>query len=213
MFTLMFVLMTFSTSNGQTSLRLGLQSGFNIANQSWPSSLSSSSRLGLTVAGILEYRVSSLIHLHGEARYIQKGSELGGQGITGETGPEPIGEGTTEFSFNNVEFPVLLKVIFNSGKIRPYFLLGPNLGINISATTTHTIRIFETGETDEVFSEDIDNVDSIELAFEIGGGGELQLSNSFSIAVTIRYLHGLNKVWNDLESRGLVVTFGALFGI
>ena len=146
-------------------------------------------------------------------RYIQKGSEFGGQVITDETGPEPIGEGTTHYNFNNVEFPVLLKVIFNSGKIKPYFLLGPNLGINISSTTTFTTRIFETGETNEIFSEDIDDTDSIELGFEIGGGGELKLSNNLSIGVTIRYLKGLNTVWGDLKSRGFLVTVGTLFRI
>lgn len=209
----MFVSITSSTSRGQTPLRVGLQSGLNIANQSWPSSLSSSSRLGLTAAAIIEYRISTLIYLHGEARYIQKGSELGGQVITDETGPEPIGEGTTQFNFDNVEFPVLLKIIFNSGKIKPYFFLGPNLGINTSSTTTFTVRIFETGETNEVSSEGIDDVDTIELAFELGGGGELQLSNSLSLAVTIRYLQGLNTVWADLKSRGLLITVGTLFRI
>lgn len=212
-FILMFVLITSSTSRGQSPLRLGLQSGLNIANQSWPSSLSSSSRLGISAAAIIEYRISSLMYLQGEARYIQKGSEIGGQVITDETGPEPIGEGTSHFNFNNLEFPVLLKVIFNSGKIKPYFLLGPNLAINISSKTTFTTRIFETGETNEVFSADIDDADSIELAFEIGGGGELQLSNNVSIGVTIRYLKGLNTVWRDSKSRGLLITVGTLFRI
>ena len=126
-FILMFVLITSTTSRGQTPLRLGLQSGFNIAHQSWPSNFGSSSRLGLTAAAIIEYRIYSILYLQGEARYIQKGSELGGQVITDATGPEPVGEGTTHFNFNNLEFPVLLKVIFNSGKIKPYFLLGPNV--------------------------------------------------------------------------------------
>lgn len=213
LFILTVVFITSSTSRGQSPLRIGVQSGLSIAYQSWPSIVSSSSRRGLTVAAILEYRVSGPIYLQGGARYIQKGSELGGEVITDETGPEPLGEGTTHFNFNNLEFPVLLKVMFNSGKVKPYFLLGPSLGINILSRSIFTAHLFATGETMEVHSEDIDGADSTELAFEIGGGGELQLSNIASVAVTLRYSKGLTTVLGGLKSKGLLVTVGTLFRI
>ncbi len=211
-FILMFVLITFSASRAQTPLRIGFQTGVNYANFYWPTDFGQLPKIGLTAAVNIEYKISSIIYLQSEARYIQKGFKF--KGFVGtETGPDHIGEGTDHFNLNNLEFPILLKIIFNPGKIRPYLVLGPNLGINLSSTHTYTTRIFETGETDEVYSRNIDDVDLIEMGFEVGGGGELRLNKSFSITLTIRYAQSLSTVWEEGKSRGLFVIVGTFFKI
>lgn len=214
---ILLVLVGFATPLfSQSSWRLGFTGGLNNANQTWPEvgifgmPISNSSRSGFLAGLTAEYRLQKSLFIHGEARYIQKGSKLGGQIITDEEG-NVVAEGFAHYDFNYLELPILLKLQPGSGSIHPFLMIGSALGFKLSSRFTFTTTNIDTREDEELFSEDMNDVKSTELAFEIGGGAEIDINKKISLPVGVRYSRGITDTYGNLNSTGLLITIGTFF--
>lgn len=188
---------------GQTPVSLGLRAGLNFANASTEGvSLSTSTRTGLVLGGLLEIGLSDAIFIQPEIFYIQKGAEFtisgGGQSAT------------VTWKFDYIEMSALLKAKFGSTEFKPYIFGGPNIGINVVAEA-------EGKSGTQSQTVDLKNlIESTDFAFDIGVGGEYSMNEETSLVGDIRYSLGLSdidKSESSWKSTGVQIILGVKFSL
>ena len=197
----------------QVPVRLGLDVGINLANQSISRDVGPQSyRSGLIIGGVAEICISDLLSIQAEPAYIQEGTVLTG-GIRSMNGTFPEEE---TFKLAYFEIPLLLKAKFGTADFKPVFFVGPNVGFLLSA-------IYQTKNYDVQGLGTLDGLDikdrykSVNVSLDAGAGAEYRISNGLSLTGSVRYSFGLKDInsWSDdtIKTNGIQVIFGTLFDL
>ncbi|PKL77686.1 MAG: hypothetical protein CVV25_13950 [Ignavibacteriae bacterium HGW-Ignavibacteriae-4] len=93
----------------------------------------------------------------------------------------------TEYRADYLEIPVLIRLNFDGGMIKPYLLAGPSLGFQLNST-------YLDGDGKEVdITNDTKNLD---LSLVLGAGLEIEFDN-LSLFGQLTYNHGLSNLDNS----------------
>lgn len=164
----------------QTPISLGFQTGLNFGNASTSPSVSTSSRTGFMLGYMMEIGVSEKFFIEPGLVYVQKGAEFYLSALPGF--------GNVTWKFNYLSLPIMLKGKFGHEDFKPILFAGPDIGINLSAEIQGT----NNGQTQ---TADVKNLtETIDFAFDIGAGGEYQISPSGTMQGSIRYSFGLSDI-------------------
>ncbi|MDQ3020257.1 MAG: PorT family protein [Bacteroidota bacterium] len=198
------ILILVITSNARSqSIGLGLEAGINIANSKITPKLSTSpdSRTGLIVGGVIDIGINRNISIVSGIRYVMKGAKVTSGGTT-ETG-----------KLDYLEFPVLFKYKFPLTEVNPYIILGPTLGINLSAEV-------ETDNGQTTTTEDFkENIESSDFGLLFGAGLDFRVGTMTNLFFQTAYSLGLtdiNKIANstvEIKNYGIQITGGVKFNL
>lgn len=183
----------FSTNySSKAEVDLGVMFGANFANVNLESSdnIEPDNRTALAIGLFTNFQANEFLSLQITPMYIQKGS--GGNDLQ-----------FSEFSADYFEIPVLARGNFDLGTLKPYVLLGPSVGFQLSSEFTSN------GET---VSEDLSKLD---FSLQFGGGLELELEG-LSLFGQLTYAYGLSDLNNDgnlefvdkMYTRGIAIFVG-----
>ncbi len=211
-------------SAAQFGVAVGGRVGFNIANTSYSPDLrpafSKSSRLGFGIGAVVEFRFMPFIALSLEPTYIQGGDKIDGPFYADANTGQPV-QATVTDKVSELQFPILFKAKLPVGPVKPYVLVGPSIGIVLSASETDELKggyKFQDGST----SVDIDNKDktsSTDFALMFGVGSEFNVVPMLSLTFDIRYALGLTNLLSNqpaqqqqvtIKSNGIMFFVGAL---
>lgn len=202
----------YATPPATPSLMLGVRGGLGIANESTPAytNFTVGSRTGFLIGGQLDYWFSPNWALSAQALYDQKGDQL--TGYSPDNGyPE-----TDNFQLNYLEVPVLAKVAFSAGSVKPYLFAGPSIGFLLSATDEQVQSSLGSDQTFDVSQ----SFNSLDLSLLFGGGVSFDLgSGGTQLFADAGYALGLVNVENTtvtgvsetLASRDVRIAAGVLF--
>ncbi len=164
----------------QSSTGLGIEGGINLSNINVTPNFNTNSRTGLMVGGYAEIGLSDIVYIRPGLRYVMKGFSSSGNGVTF----------TDRLSY--LEIPLLLKVRLPLAKVKPYFMAGPTLGIQLSANEEATngvqtqegdaSAVFETVDFGLFFGSGMDFKVAANTEMFFGAGYSLGLSNIAKIA-------------------------------
>lgn len=181
----------------QPNLALGLEGGLNLANVSISPSVTSNSRTGLIIGGILDIGISKNIGVTSGLRFTMKGFQTTGGGIT------------STWKTNYIEVPALLKVKFPLTEVKPYLVGGPVLGIRVSASEEQS-----NGQQ----SADVDasnNFESIDFGLLFAGGLDFNVASKTDLFIQGGYAFGLSNIWKQtthtVKNYGIQFTGGVKF--
>jgi len=188
----------------QLEFGVGPKLGLNFASTSisptpvYPAGATQGGRTTFMIGAQAELGFAKMFYVQLEPGYIGKGYSVSGSG------------GSVTVSVSELQFPVLFKVKFMKGIIRPYAFLGPNIGFVMSATETFAI----TGQT--IPDQDLkSNTSSTDFSLDFGGGAEYNVTPKIGITGDIRYSLGLANLNNNPLSPGVTIKgsgFQILFG-
>ena len=184
----------FSQSTG-----LGIEGGLNLANMSVTPNFNTSTRTGLMVGGFVDIGVSNIISIRPGVRFVMKGFSASSNGIT-----------ITE-RLSYLEMPMLLKGSIPLQRVKPYFVAGPTLAIQLSATqeATNGVQV----QTDDASSA----FETIDFGLYFGGGLDFHVANNIDVFTGFGYSLGLtniSKIPNfEGKNNGIQVTGGIKFNL
>lgn len=123
---------------------------------------------------------------------------------------------TDERTISYLQIPVLFRVKFIEGTVRPYAFVGPNIGIVLSSKAKFQgFANIQDGEYDVKST-----TSSIDFGLEFGGGTEFKVARQVALTGDIRYNLGLSNLDNSpqqqgqsvsVKSRNFVILLGVLF--
>lgn len=205
-FKLSMVLMTLAmvtlinTNTNSQNISMGIESGLNIANMSLTPNLNSSTKTGFMVGGFADIGVSRIVSIRPGLRYVTKGFTLTGNGFT-------LNE-----KMNYLEMPLLIKASIPLKHVRPYFVAGPSLGINLSASQEISAN-GQVVQTDDVSA----SWETIDFGLYFGSGFDFHVADNIDVFSGFGYTLGLTNVSKaqGLEGRnsGIQITGGVKFGL
>ncbi len=173
-------------------LRLGMNFGtlsFNPDIYTVGNNISKTGRTGFMIGAMSELEFAKMFAVEFSPTFAMKGG-----GYQDTQGGTDIGK------YSELELPVLFKVKFLQGMIRPYAFVGPNIGLVMSATESLTPANGQGQDTDIK-----SNTSSIDFALDFGGGAEYMVMKNFGILMDVRYSLGLS----DLNSPSTAQPQGA----
>ena len=183
-----------SISPAQTHIGLAAGLNFSKADQSNFYYTRASSSTGYALGGIIDCPVTKNLSFLIEPAYVEKGSSSQAFTILGNSPG-------LSFDLSYLEIPVLLK--YSVGKdLRPYIVLGPSIGINLSSTVGAKISGPWFGEL-EVTADGGNIVRDIECSLEFGAGVSYQVDEILTLFVEARYTHAIS---NALRQTGVLLT-------
>ena len=157
------------------------------------------------VGGVADVSLGRRLSLRFEPMWMVKGSD-----VTFELfGPQPSSP-NAGFWLSYVELPVLLRLSFGAGSVRPYLLAGPTVGYLISAKSER----YEAGEEEDA----LDLFDRTDVG--VSGGGGLSVPAGVALFfVEGRYSLGLKNIFKGsvasagetLKTRGVLIAVGVTF--
>jgi hypothetical protein len=209
------------SSYGQTPIRIGIEGGLNLANQSISGNYSGPSRenrAGIVIGGVAELGISDLFFIQIEPRYTQKGMKWGSFERRDEAN-QYLGTFESMQELDYLELPLLLKMRFGSGGFRPYAFIGPNIGILLSAKYRLTMLSGGPAGTPDETQDVKSKVASTDACFDFGAGAEYLISPNIALFGAARYSLGLNNISreamssNKTTSTGIQFLVGILFGL
>lgn len=165
--------------------RIGPHAGLNFANAArsgFPENVSFTNkvRTGIVAGFVVEWTLSDFFLLQCEPLYIQKGANVT------ETFyfADEVFSSQAEARFNYVAFPVVVKLRIPAPGIKPYFFTGPNPGYRMSAEV-------KTGGQTRDYK---DRTESIDVAWDFGGGVEQDMAPGVALLVDFRFSYGFINV-------------------
>jgi len=204
--TLIMVAPSFS----QMEFGVGIKGGINFGSLSFSpdrypaaSGVTKSGKTGMMIGAVGELEFSKMFCVALEPTYCQNGENF------------EKGSAKEALTINTLNIPVLFKVKFLKGVIRPYAFAGPNLGIVLSANDhIEGVGAGTDGDTD-VKSQ----TSSIDFALDFGAGAEFNVTPKIGITGDVRYSLGLSDMNNSTPTPGTTATtaktagFQILFGV
>ena len=170
-FALTCILVFALAASAQAQVGFGIKGGLTLAKLTGDNTGNLESRTGFMVGGYAGFPIGEGMTLQPELVYAQKGAKFG-------TDSDDVVE-----KFDYVEIPVLFKYTVDGQGARPYFLVGPYLGLNTSA------KIESGGQ-----SVDVDEIKSTDFGLVFGLGVELQ-----QFLIEARYELGLTDIYEEPE--------------
>ncbi|MDL1892232.1 PorT family protein [Sphingobacteriales bacterium CHB3] len=199
-------LLVASQSFGQVKFNIGMNTGLNMGTISYDpdpfgQGVTKSGRMGFGFGAQAELGFADMFFVSLQPRYIMKGNSF-------EQGTAKLTR-----SLNELEIPILFKVKFIKGTVRPYAFVGPNIGLVLSAKDKYE-GTQNDGEVDTK-----DQISGSDFALDFGGGTEFWIAKTVALTGDVRYSMGLsnlikNPVGNaTAKARGFQILFGVLFGL
>ena len=188
----------YSTQSFSQSIGLGIESGINIGDISSSPAFNTTTKTGFMVGGFADIGVTDIFAVRPGLRYITKGFTSTFNGVSF----------TDNLSY--LEVPLLLKVSVPLPRVKPYFMAGPTLGIQLSANET-----FGTGAQ----AQDLDAsqiYETIDFGLHFGGGIDFHVASKMEIFTGFGYSLGLtniSKLTTSARNHGLQITSGVKFNI
>lgn len=173
--------------------------------KSYPPGQSQGSRKGLVFGFAAELGFEKTFYLDAQPCYVQKGFT-----VTDPDQKETV-------AVDELVIPLLFKVKFLDGMIRPYVYVGPEMGIVLSATDAYTIGRLTQGLLLVTYSPD--------FAVNFGGGAEFNVMPKLGITAEVRYSLGLENLidwgasyqlgvpYHTTTAMGVQVLIGAIFHV
>jgi hypothetical protein len=196
---IILVLFFVSPARAQSSIRIGLVSGLNIANAYVSTSaFSTSTRTSLMIGAIVQTPIVEPFFVRGEMRYTPKGA------IATFVQNNPAGP--VVYKMDYIEIPLTLAIKPSS---KGFLFVGPDLGFLIAAKAGN--------ENMKQFTKFID------FAIDAGGGLIFALDKPTSVFADLRYSYGLLNIIRSTEhpdevlriwkSRDVKLSIGVLFSL
>ncbi len=170
--------------------RVGLDIGSLSFSPDLPSGETSSSHTGFLVGGQLDDWFSDMWALSVQLLYNQKGASLNYN--ESFDGISVSGSGSEVLSY--LEIPILAKVAFGSGDVKPYLFAGPSIGILLSATGSSTANGTSTSTSDD------SDFNTLDLSALVGAGVSYKLAGGPSLFVDAGYAIGLINIAKNNSS-------------
>jgi hypothetical protein len=125
--------------------------------------------------------------------------------------------GTRTVSIDEVEIPILLKVKFLDGVVRPYLFAGPNVTFLLSAIEIYSFP-------DQIVPyQNLRSNTQTDFAVDFGGGAEFDVAPMLDITADVRYSLGLASLINSAsymesppvttKASGFQILVGAMFHV
>ena len=170
--------------------RFGIAAGANLASMT--ESDGTDSRTGLLLGANVQVRLNNAFSFQPELYYSQKGLSAS--------------EGGTDITLKNdyIEIPLLARWSAPmSGSIRPFALVGPSVGINMSCK----LEGEQDGQSESVDCEDFGGeVNTLDLGGLLGGGIEFPVGTR-AMSIGARYTFGMNEAIKDSDSKNRALSF------
>lgn len=175
----MFVIVGYSQTS-ESNLNIGIIGGLNFnaaVVEILEEGADVSGNTVIGIGGVIDWRLNQTFSLRLEPMYLQKG--------IGKTELD-INPGIYWYSSSSyLEIPILIKAEFGNN-VRPYFILGPSIGLLLNTEVTAEINNI-------TFKGDSKNAtENYDVSLSFGGGIDYPISR-FSIFVEARYLYGLSN--------------------
>lgn len=187
---------------GQT--HLGVLAGLNLANINVGDKGEGeeySMRTVFGFGGVASFGLSEMMSLQFEPAYMQKGTKV-----------KFDGQDAGDYKLTYIDVPVLLKIAFGQSNVKPYALVGGNIGFLLSAKAAPT-------QGDEIDIKD--ETESLDYGLNFGAGVNIPMgSNQFFIEG--QYALGLADITKPQEilgetfdssdkNTGILIKVGILF--
>jgi opacity protein-like surface antigen len=181
---LVVLLAVFIALPAGAQVNLGVIGGLNIANLSGEDvdgeKIDFSGRTTFGVGGVLDIGLNENVSLRLEPMYLQKGAKV-------DLTDSDLGTATFTFKGAYLEVPALFKVAFGTSSTRPYLMVGPTIGFNLSSK----LGLRAPGFSAEIDAKEIVKSTDFGLAF---GAGVSFPAGASSIFVEGRYALGLSDI-------------------
>jgi opacity protein-like surface antigen len=218
------VLFCLISGSALAQFSIGPRFGINLASISddpeWPSGYDEGGLLGFVFGASVEIGIAGPMYIDVQPSYIQKGQEVTGPFIINTNQGQVQVQGTLKNKASYIQFPILAKFKFPAGPVKPYGFLGPNIGINMSAT-----QEFEGGG--QSIDQDNENISSIDFGIDFGAGVEFGIAPMMSLLLDVRYSLGLTNLVDQqpqaqqgqqqqevsAKASGIQIMIGAMFGL
>lgn len=189
-----FFLAIASQSSAQPSPRLwlGVHGGIDIASFSYDPEITSSdpnlkitngSRTGIAAGAEVNYWFTDNLGICGQLSYVQKG---GTQDISFTIFGQEI-TGSSEATFSYLQIPVLFKARFGDGSVKPFIIIGPEIGIKLSASQTVTSDGQDTTmdiPDSEITSTNFGALFGAGITYQLNPTTEIYLSGAYNYGFT-----------------------------
>lgn len=175
---------------------VGVLGGLNLANLSVDPGIGADlkTRTGFGFGGVLGIGLGEMFSLEFEPMFLQKGAKAEAGGTDGK------------IKADYLEVPVMLKVPFGQGNVKPYVMAGPQVGYLLSAKV-------EAGGQEQDIKDD---VKSIDFGVAFGAGVGIPAGNN-TVFIEGRYALGLTDVNDDsndpteIKTKGIQIFAGITF--
>lgn len=216
----MLIVLAFqSTSLGQVQFGVGLKAGLALSSasvdpdpytglQAQGITSTKSGGTGFGVGAVAELAFGRMFAVALEPGYTQKSVKWE---LTQGTA-----KATDERTISYLQIPVLFRVKFIEGTVRPYAFAGPNIGLVLSSKAKFQgFANIQDGEYDVKST-----TSSVDFGLEFGGGAEFKVARQVALTGDVRYNLGLSNLDNSpqqqgqsasVKSRNFVILFGVLF--
>ncbi len=212
-----FFLLLASASYAQTMM-IGARGGVNLANEAITKTLypeNTAFLAELLGGGQLDYQFSNTWALSLQLLYDQKGAHI------------DMGPGYSNWTTSYLELPLLVKMSFGSGALRPYLFAGPSIGYllsNIQHIHTNGSYFVPDGVGAwypiDTAADITDSTAKIDFSLIAGAGLSLQLASGTALFFDAAYAYGFinsdNYSWDKADgisvySRDIRLAAGVLF--
>jgi opacity protein-like surface antigen len=219
------ILLFMVRASSQVHFALGPKFGLNLGTVSYdPDVTNKSGRTAMMFGATAELMFGKMFGIQIEPGYAMKGNKFEGQIPLTDQNGTPLGNATISITraLNEIQIPILFKVKFLDGSVKPYAMLGPNIGIVASANDNFNITNIPQGVQLQQSSGDIDqkaNTSGLDFGLDIGSGTEIALTKQVALTGDIRYSLGFSNLIKNAvgtasaKSRGFQIQFGALFSL
>ncbi len=203
----------------QVQFALGLKAGLNLSSVSVdPDPYSGLQQQGITstksggtgvaVGAVAELNFGKMFAVALEPGYTQKSTKWE---LT-----QAQAKATDERTVSYLQIPVLFRVKFLEGQVRPYGFVGPNIGFVLSSKAkVQGFADIQDGEYDVKST-----TSSTDFGLEFGGGAEFKVARQVALTGDVRFNLGLSNLdkspaqagqTTSAKSRSLLIQLGVLF--
>ena len=161
---------------------IGLRAGINLANTAVdpaPSGASMSIHTGLLAGAQFDYWLNCRIAVGAQVLFDQKGVHMDA-GASGSSN-------SLNTVTNYLEVPLLLKLRFARGDLKPYIFAGPSFGLFLSGTTTTDISGQSSSHdvpSSTLTSPDVSFLFGAGVSYELGSGTSFFLDAGYALGIT-----------------------------
>ena len=193
--------------NAQMIKNISIKSGISIVNQTHQLkgidfTIDTDNKIGIYEAFACELFHHKYFSLLADISYTGKGSKTNFLSVTVnhlDNDNLIINEGKYQVTkYNYLSFSPLLRTRYESGKVTPYFIIGPRIDFQISYKTD--------------FDYKIEGQNKLLPGFNYGLGAEINMAN-LGLIVEFQHNIDLSDVYNEKGVKVRNKTFIALFGI
>ena len=187
-----------SEGSAQSPVFFGVRGGVVYSNPSFPTGyVDHSHRTGLTLGGLIGYRVSGSFAVVLEVNDVQKGANF------------LVFQQYKESLFAEVlEFPLLLQARATTGPVSFYLEGGPALAMKLWEKYNPNPHVTHTANIRTYYSDN-------ELAAVIGAGMTYRVFGALSVFASARYSHGVSVIdrtlTEQIHSSEVTIATGVLF--